>query len=619
MTLSQAGERTRFPMKTHSGKSVIYDEPNEGCTVGCAMGAGVPDGRPFCWKNRDMSQHANCILTDDTGKYTFIGQGTTYMMSGINEAGLAVGNSYVTNMDTGGSCNNYGIQVWILANCATVGEVRKAIIEDTTGSQDHWRSPGGCFVVCDAGGRASLFEVGTREFFEYNPRNSNRLEQFPRQFCVRANVAHKNMDHRDDEDTGGNRYVEARDHTDQAALSGKGITVPEFINDICRFGEPGYTPRQNCGANTCNASIVWGAAQGEDGKTATLFASCGQPDYCCFIPVWVANYDSYSPRITSRDADGLAHLSWELYSKRDDNDYDQYINSFFTGMEDNFYQAVVMARDYWNQREFKGSWAHRITDEAAETAWTTMNVMNAGSGRNLNKTPRLMNIECFTSGTQGIFQCYANDPDGSIASVSWDFGDGYSYSGTTATHAYEINGVHLVRCRVTDNRGSRNSCWKTVNITQASDGVIVDNQDPGFSTTGGARMESPSTDELFHSSYYTPGIGVTASWTPKLPRSGMYRVYAWWSNKKAGGGSYDRDHSAEYRIHHRSGISTVTKNQNQDGGEWILLGKYVFESGESGKVSLTRENDGQEGEAISFDAIKWALEKPYGNTAWMLY
>src|SRR5262249_13267621 len=45
------------------------------------------------------------------------------------------------------------------------------------------------------------------------------------------------------------------------------------------------------------------------------------------------------------------------------------------------------------------------------------------------------------------------DPDGSIASYDWDFGDGTVGNGETISHTYQFPGVYSIALVVTDNRG----------------------------------------------------------------------------------------------------------------------------------------------------------------------
>ncbi|HEV2813084.1 MAG TPA: S8 family serine peptidase [Solirubrobacteraceae bacterium] len=66
----------------------------------------------------------------------------------------------------------------------------------------------------------------------------------------------------------------------------------------------------------------------------------------------------------------------------------------------------------------------------------------------------------------------SSDADGTVASYAWDFGDGTTASGATATHAYDWPGTYAVKLTVTDDDGA------TGTATQSF--VVRDEAAPGF-------------------------------------------------------------------------------------------------------------------------------------------
>lgn len=59
----------------------------------------------------------------------------------------------------------------------------------------------------------------------------------------------------------------------------------------------------------------------------------------------------------------------------------------------------------------------------------------------------------------------SSDPDGSIASYSWAFGDGGTASGATAAHTYDLAGTRTVTLTVTDDDGATDSAAQSVTVT----------------------------------------------------------------------------------------------------------------------------------------------------------
>ncbi|MEY2418974.1 MAG: hypothetical protein QOG90_1654 [Actinomycetota bacterium] len=82
-----------------------------------------------------------------------------------------------------------------------------------------------------------------------------------------------------------------------------------------------------------------------------------------------------------------------------------------------------------------------------------------------NKPP----VAAFTTTTAATRMLYVDgsasrDPDGSIASYRWAWGDGTSATGRTASHKYSMKGTYTVKLTVKDNKGATALLSKKVTI-----------------------------------------------------------------------------------------------------------------------------------------------------------
>ena len=62
----------------------------------------------------------------------------------------------------------------------------------------------------------------------------------------------------------------------------------------------------------------------------------------------------------------------------------------------------------------------------------------------------------------------SSDPDGTIVSYAWDFGDGGTATTATASHAYASAGSFVARLTVTDNSGSVGTATTTISIADVT-------------------------------------------------------------------------------------------------------------------------------------------------------
>jgi len=83
----------------------------------------------------------------------------------------------------------------------------------------------------------------------------------------------------------------------------------------------------------------------------------------------------------------------------------------------------------------------------------------------------------------------SSDPDGSIASYAWDFGDGGTATGITATHTYPTAGVYVALLTVTDDGGASDTTNQTITVTAPGNSLPV----AAFTHTGTAGFLLPIT------------------------------------------------------------------------------------------------------------------------------
>jgi len=148
----------------------------------------------------------------------------------------------------------------------------------------------------------------------------------------------------------------------------------------------------------------------------------------------------------------------------------------------------------------------------------------------------------------------------------------------------------------TPSDGSQRSVVSAIGVFH-NGGVIVDNSGAGYTETGSWTSSANAGFYGTNSRWAnTGGASDTAKWTPTVPKTAKYDVYAWWV-----AGS-NRANNAPYTINHRAGSSVVTKNQTLTGSQWVLLGSYDFQAGSSGNIVLG--DNAEASKVVSADAVR---------------
>jgi PKD repeat protein len=115
-----------------------------------------------------------------------------------------------------------------------------------------------------------------------------------------------------------------------------------------------------------------------------------------------------------------------------------------------------------------------VTDSDGMTSTDTTSAAISPAGVN---SPPVARANGPYNGTEGASIQFSSsgssDPDGTIASYAWDFGDGNTSSAANPTHTYVAAGTYTVSLRVTDNAGD-----SAMDTTAATIEAVVVNKSP---------------------------------------------------------------------------------------------------------------------------------------------
>ena len=153
---------------------------------------------------------------------------------------------------------------------------------------------------------------------------------------------------------------------------------------------------------------------------------------------------------------------------------------------------------------------------------------NDGATDSITATKTVMNRPPVANFTESAHTVYTDemitfnatesyDPDGTIVSYSWDFGDGNTATGVTVSHAYTDNGSYVVNLTVTDNDGATDSITATKTVMNRAPvasftetAEVVDTEETiSFDASDSSDPDGTIVDYLWDFGDGTEGSGVS--------------------------------------------------------------------------------------------------------------
>ena len=426
------------------------------CTLAVANGHVTTDGRPLLWRNGDSTINDRTRLVWVSAQpYNYLGTsgegGGVY--NGFNEAGVVLSNSSVDTPpgpSPGASPYNY-----ILQNCNSVDQIRDFLIQYVDDGECYLS---GCFPFIDRHGNATVFEINRSNWIlEYNAMDPDREGQGLLGFVVRANEFHQRTDGTDDTNIGG-RYKSGTYNI--SGLVGidmlcaktiiQGNDKPNSGFEVARYG-PGRPLTTISRSITRTAWVVHGVLPNEDPALTTAWVILGQSNYGIAVPAWVrvsdipqclSSYDMYDRAKSLYDKGNEAITQASIFPA-EAHMFDVVVNTFLP---------------HW-RAEGSPSVAEmtRIEDQMAGDAYSLLDCLD--NRQSDNKAPNI-SFHAHPNDLTIDFELIANDSDGTINNIEWNFGDDMNSTEQNPSHTYTQPGTYLVSCTVTDDDGVSITNWK---------------------------------------------------------------------------------------------------------------------------------------------------------------
>ena len=148
-----------------------------------------------------------------------------------------------------------------------------------------------------------------------------------------------------------------------------------------------------------------------------------------------------------------------------------------------------------------------VTDDDGATGTTTRSVTVAATPPPANVAPTAtIAAPGIDERTITVNGTGSTDPDGTITTYRWDFGDDQTATGPNATHTYAADGTYTVRLTVTDDDGATGTTTRSVTVAAtppANADLVVDQFDRTVATGWGSAQKGGSWTVLGTTNRYS--------------------------------------------------------------------------------------------------------------------
>ncbi|WP_155119342.1 family 20 glycosylhydrolase [Halomicrobium katesii] len=231
-------------------------------------------------------------------------------------------------------------------------------------------------------------------------------------------------------------------------------------------------------------------------------------------------------------------------------------------------------------------WTQANEPEESDSVWTKIGDCGGDTENEAPVASFTASISTPAPGESVTFDASgSSDPDGSVSSYAWDFGDGDTATGETASHIYGSAGDYTVTLTVTDDDGASGTASTTVSVSES------DNEAPNASFT-----VSPSSP--------TTGESVTVDAADSSDADGSISSYAWDFGDDATASGQTATHTYD-----SSGEYTITLTVTDDDGATDTNATTVSVGGDGGECSGVSEWDSGAtytgGDQVIYDGTLW--------------